>query len=81
MEERMGARMARRCRVQAAGPMGCRMPGKASAIKMTSVADVVSVCAISVYVISVYDVSTVRDERIVVAHNRALTMGYLERCR
>ena len=53
MEECVGASVPRRRRVQMARQVGCRMPGKASAMKVTTV---------SAYIVAVNDISCVRNE-------------------
>jgi hypothetical protein len=81
MEEYMSARVPGRCCMQAMNRVGRRMPGETSAVSVAKVVAVRSsrmkiingrVTAVSIYAISIYDGSTVGDERLVVIYNRAM---------
>lgn len=62
-------KMSCRCRAHAVADVGSRMPGEPSGMQIvTHRMDGASVCDVSVY-----DVSTVRNERLVVVHNPAVT--------
>jgi DTW domain-containing protein YfiP len=81
VEEYMSARVPCRCCMQAMSCMGRRMPGETSAVRVAKVVAVHSsrmkiingrVAAVSICDVSIYDGSTVGDERLVVIYNRAM---------
>jgi hypothetical protein len=76
VEEDMGARVPRRSCIQPVSRMGRRMPGEASAISVGKVATVhasrMKMINGRMTAISIYDGSTVGDERLVVIFNPAM---------
>ena len=76
VEKDMGARVPRRSCIQPVSRMGRRMPGEASAISVAKVAAVHSsrmkMINGRMSAISIYDGSTVGDERLVVIFNPAV---------
>jgi hypothetical protein len=63
MEECMGASVSRRRRVQVARQVGYRVPGEASAMKVTT---------LSAYIVAVNDISSVGNERMVIVRSPAM---------